>query len=969
MQLQPFFDWLLRTTLQASLLICLILLFQVVLRSRLGARWHYCLWLLLLIRMAMPWAPQSRVSVFNLIPQSLPQRQTEYIQQDVGDDAVSSDAASPSTAESTPVSTTEVVQDTSKAITVAPEIRKESKGRLKPVVFEIADILPLIWLTGALILAVYVCANNFNLLRIVKRERPLTNQKILDLLEDCKAEMGIRIILGVVATDKVKSPALFGFIRPRLLLPKGMLDTLSREELRYVFLHELAHLKRHDIYIGWLMSLLQVLHWFNPLIWLAFYRLRADRELACDALVLARTQSSQAKDYGRTIVSLLERFSRSQRLPAMAGILETKAQLKRRIKMIARFKKNSYQWSPLTVILIIILACVSLPDATGSKTLGISWAKSEPSVSLRRVKTGPMSDFSSPPSLDGRYLCDVQSRPMRLVIRDLVTGEVRPLTEPTEGYFWCPVISPESKHVAYVHQSWSPPESELQLIRMDGTGRRVLYRLKEDEKFHIRAWTPDGKKILGAFKKGSESLQLVAFSIEDGSMQVIYTFDIYWPVWRSPLHKLAISPDGRYIAYDRPPEKGSWNAEIYILDIEHQRAACVVQHPAYDKLLGWTPDGNFIFFSSDRRQGLPGGFTVTDSWDAYLLPVSESRRQGAPVLIKRDIPDKIRPKGFTRDGAYYYAIEFRTIEAVVAKLDLQTGKLLTKPHAVGQTGADQLPAWSPDGRHLAYCVHQLNNYQTIRIQNLETSQERELDPNLPHFSWLRWSPDGKSLLVSNFDKKLPQAIYRINASTGECVAVVQTESSDTLLGRPQLSLDGSTLFYVLRHPDSKKASLLIRDLESSGEKELFSLDGTLTFVLSPDGQQLALATQKEKSSGAAAVNRILTMPAKGGQTKELLKTEERTRTVAWTPDGQSLLFNKRIPEGGRELWLVPADGGQAHKLCSLQEMRLPEMTYGTMYSALDVHPDGQRIAFDCFEYRHEVWVMENFLPTGVSQAK
>ncbi len=256
MQLQSFFDWLLRMTLQASLLICLILLFQAVLRSRLGARWHYCLWLLLLIRMAMPWAPQSRLSVFNLIPQSLPQRQTEYIQQDVGDDAVSSDAASPSTAESTPVSTTGVAQDISKAITVVPEIRKEAKGRLKPVFSEVANILPLVWLAGALILAVYVCANNFNLLRIVKRERPLTDQKILDLLEDCKAEMGIRIILGVVATDKVKSPALFGFIRPRLLLPKGMLETLSREELRYVFLHELAHLKRHDIYIGWLMSLL-----------------------------------------------------------------------------------------------------------------------------------------------------------------------------------------------------------------------------------------------------------------------------------------------------------------------------------------------------------------------------------------------------------------------------------------------------------------------------------------------------------------------------------------------------------------------------------------------------------------------------------------------------------------------------------------------------------------------------------------
>ena len=52
---------------------------------------------------------------------------------------------------------------------------------------------------------------------LVTRERPLTDQKILDLLEDCKAEMGIHNILGIVITDKVSSAALFGFIRPRLL--------------------------------------------------------------------------------------------------------------------------------------------------------------------------------------------------------------------------------------------------------------------------------------------------------------------------------------------------------------------------------------------------------------------------------------------------------------------------------------------------------------------------------------------------------------------------------------------------------------------------------------------------------------------------------------------------------------------------------------------------------------------------------
>ena len=81
------------------------------------------------------------------------------------------------------------------------------------------------------------------------------------------------------------------------------------------------------------MNLLQVLHWFNPLVWLAFHRMQSDRELACDALVLTHARSGESEDYGRTIVSLLERFSHPKRLPSMAGILETKSQ-KESCKMI-----------------------------------------------------------------------------------------------------------------------------------------------------------------------------------------------------------------------------------------------------------------------------------------------------------------------------------------------------------------------------------------------------------------------------------------------------------------------------------------------------------------------------------------------------------------------------------------------------------------------------------------------------------
>jgi beta-lactamase regulating signal transducer with metallopeptidase domain/Tol biopolymer transport system component len=962
---QPFFNWLLQTTLIGSVVIGLILAAQKLLGGKLGPRWGHALWLVLVVRLLLPGALPGQIELLNLVPSG-----DRPIQQQQPSDAaeqveLSQTARVSGSTEAKPAQKPESDVGAQKPVTPQPGTLATGQNESKPGLADLRRVLPFLWLAGAMVIGGYLLWSNFFLWRIVKRDRPLLDQKTLELFEECKERMGVQTLVGLIPSARIKSPALFGFIRPRLLLPLAMVEEAGQEEMRYVFLHELAHLKHRDIYLGWLTSLLQILHWFNPLVWFAFHRMRADRELSCDAFVLSRTGNEKSQEYGRAIVGLLRRFSRSRPLPAMAGILEDQSQLKRRITMIAQFKKGSYQWSPLAIFLIFAISFVSLSFTVWSDDQNTFLPKSEPSISLRRIETGPMSDFSGPPSLDGRYICDFLTtsdvETAEMVIRDLATGEIRPLTKVSRKGMWYPVISPVSQHVAYMNQFG--PQTELQLIKMDGTGHRALHRFKEGEELKIHSWTPDGKQILGGLWNGDKD-QLVTFSIENGSMQVIHTFEFFWNGWP---YGMAISPDGRFIAYDRPQEIKSKNGDIFILDIEKQQTQCVVQHAANDRLLGWTPDNKYLFFASDRKEGYPGGFSISNTWDAYLLPVAEGVRQGAPELVKRDIPAKIRPKGFTRNGAFYYAIEFSTMEVAVAEVDVLTSKQLKKSQTVGQTGTDVAPAWSPDGRDLAYGIQKPDESQTIRIRNMETGQERAIDPNLPHFLSLRWSPDGKFFLVSNFVRNKPQAVSRINAITGERVDLVQSESA--MLGIAQLSRDGRTLFYVLHHPNSKKSSLMSRDMESGREKEFFSMENasnaqSLNFALSPDGRQLALATWEIKFSPKTMtfIHRILTMPAEGGEPMELLKSGELRQypAIAWTPDGQSLLFTNTTPEGGRgnAIFHIPAGGGQARELCRPQTMM-----YGHLWSVLDVHPDGRRIAFDCFEYRHEVWTMDNFLPT------
>ncbi|MHC4692664.1 MAG: M56 family metallopeptidase [Planctomycetota bacterium] len=335
-QLSDIFGWLLRTSAYAGVLVCLVLVVKAAAGGRLAARWHYLFWLLVIVRMIMPWLPQSTVSVLNMIPESAEWGARTILSTEVGGKEFDMD----------PVVITPMDTD----LSAGPVLR-------------VADMLALVWLAGVLVLAGYVFVSNFRLWRIIKSVRPLTEQRILDLLEDCKKQTGVETILGIIVTDRVKSPALFGFVRPRLLLPVGVIETHSVKELRHIFLHELSHLKRCDILLGWVTTLLLVIHWFNPLVWYAFYRMRQDRELACDASALSTMGIGESEKYGMTIVRLLEKFSQARSLPIIAAVSEDKSNLKKRIAMISEFKKEPYVWSVLAVTLIIVLSFVTLTNA------------------------------------------------------------------------------------------------------------------------------------------------------------------------------------------------------------------------------------------------------------------------------------------------------------------------------------------------------------------------------------------------------------------------------------------------------------------------------------------------------------------------------------------------------------------------------------------------------------------------------
>lgn len=389
-----FLPSLLRASWQGAALIVLVLTAQWACGRRLKPRWRFGLWLLVVIRLALPWTIPSAVSMFNLL--NRPEVSVSLAGVRAAPSGPGWAAAQPSAAVLTEQPDAAAARQ---PVAAAPRSGLGVSWWLR------------LWSAGALALALLLLATHYRLSRRIALRRPLIDALVLNLLEDCKQEMSVRVPVTLVESEEVGSPALFGFVRPRLLLPAGLTRSFSLEELRYVFLHELGHIKRHDILFGWLMTALQILHWFNPLVWLAFGRMRVDRELACDALALSYVQEEENQLYGQTIIKLLENFGRSAWAPSLAGTVENRNQMKERISMIAQYKKTN-RGLALAVTLFAGLGLITLTDAeSGSSQLGKdlmgTW-----------VLVGKPGQIGEAPAAGGRlkfvtgtHWCDTQSDP------------------------------------------------------------------------------------------------------------------------------------------------------------------------------------------------------------------------------------------------------------------------------------------------------------------------------------------------------------------------------------------------------------------------------------------------------------------------------------------------------------------------------------------------------------------------------
>jgi hypothetical protein len=196
---------------------------------------------------------------------------------------------------------------------------------------------------------------------------PVVRADSRELLDHCRASLGVTRAITLLEMEGLGTPALYGVFRPRLLLPQGFLDCFSEREVRLVFLHELAHLKAHDILLNWLIAMASAIHWFNPVTWLALRRLRHDREILRDAQVLHRLDPGERATYGQTLLKLSEQLSGGVPCPSFIPVINHRSQITRRILMITRFRRES---RASNFCLAAVIALLALATFTRTNSFG-----------------------------------------------------------------------------------------------------------------------------------------------------------------------------------------------------------------------------------------------------------------------------------------------------------------------------------------------------------------------------------------------------------------------------------------------------------------------------------------------------------------------------------------------------------------------------------------------------------------------
>ncbi len=186
--------------------------------------------------------------------------------------------------------------------------------------------------------------------------------------------------------ENIQSPFVIGIIRPRIILPYG----LSETERCHILKHEKMHIKHHDPLIRVLGILCIILHWWNPLVWLAVHKMNQDMEMYCDEVALKEASSTERKAYANTLLSFSVRKSGFS-----VGLAFGESNTERRVENIMKKRKKSFVIIGAIAVFAIfcVVAFLTIPGDNEDK--GQETTTEQPTTTPEQPTTEPTTTTES----------------------------------------------------------------------------------------------------------------------------------------------------------------------------------------------------------------------------------------------------------------------------------------------------------------------------------------------------------------------------------------------------------------------------------------------------------------------------------------------------------------------------------------------------------------------------------------------
>ena len=333
-------------TIYSAVLFAAVTGFKLAFKNKLSPALHFTLWFLVIARLCIPMTIESGFHLFTV------EQEKPLVQQQIPE-VSAFDAPTPAaTREAAP---SEALRGEAPAPVQEPLPAADS---LKPV-FTIAsaDALIALWVAGMAFRAARLLFSERSMRRAVAHNTLPTDARMRDIYDACCAELGIAHKLPLQSMAGIYSPALTVSLKPMILLPANITDTLTDAQLACALRHELTHYRRRDHLLMLLLRLLTCVYWFNPIVWLMKRELMKDMETACDSAVTAQLNGTERREYAMTLLALFSQPCRANSVLGMA-LSSAEKDAERRVREVFGAHRSKVPVKILAALLsALLLAC------------------------------------------------------------------------------------------------------------------------------------------------------------------------------------------------------------------------------------------------------------------------------------------------------------------------------------------------------------------------------------------------------------------------------------------------------------------------------------------------------------------------------------------------------------------------------------------------------------------------------------